>query len=90
MKQLIKQVLSEYGPSYQPTALASFVRDYINGLGNPYVMATMHRMLETGKFEKFGHVVFDFTPEEKQRLEQIKPQLIKLYDMAKTIWSSVK
>lgn len=83
-EQQLKRFINEYGSPIKST-LQTFVENFIENMGNPYIMATLMRMLETDSFVKMGATMYDFSDEEKEKLATLKPELIELFTKVREI-----
>lgn len=70
--------INELGPVKVKTDLDRFIDDFLNGLGNPFIMNMLYRMLDTNSFVKMGKTIYSFSAEELEKLEEIKPKLDEL------------
>ena len=94
MKQLlVKEKLFEYSPgglrNKQFPELHDFVDAFLNNLNNPIVMNMYVRMLDDNSFTKHGAQAFNFSPEELEKLNEIKPSLYDLLYSIREIYRSI-
>ena len=76
----------ELGPGPRPkTDLDRFIDDFIGGVGNVFIMSTLHRMLDTNQFIKFNKIVYTFTDDEIEKLNRLKPYFDQLVEVTSHI-----
>lgn len=71
----------EIGPDRDQIKKSGFqlyLEDFLKGIDNIFIVSTLYRMLETGKFIKHGEEIYTLTDDEKQRLTELKPVLDNL------------
>jgi hypothetical protein len=87
------QLNEEIGPdrdSINKSGLQQFLEEFLNNINNKFILSTLYRMLETGKFFKEGREIFILTDEEKNRLNELKPLLDNLINDISKIKEEIK